>query len=149
MNGGPSIFGRARRQTGALLVAALIPALLAAAFHPRRPAWSPARAEAPSVTLRQAAGWRGRVLFVDARGEPAFAQRHIPGALPLREAQWEALLPVFLKAWQPGARVVVYCDREGCDASQAVAIRLRRELGLDQVFVLKGGWDAWLEAQPR
>jgi rhodanese-related sulfurtransferase len=149
MNRDPSIFRRALRQTGALLVAALIPALLAAAFHPRRPAWSPVRAEALPVTWSQVAGWRGRVLFVDARGEGAFAQRHIPGALPLREAQWEALLPAVLKAWQPGARVVVYCDNEGCDTSQAVASRLRRELGLDTVFVLKGGWNSWLEAQPR
>ena len=70
-----SIFGRALRQSGALLVAALIPALLAAAFHPRRPAWSLAGAEAPVVTWRQAAGWPGRVLFVDARSERAFAQR--------------------------------------------------------------------------
>jgi rhodanese-related sulfurtransferase len=147
MNGSRSIFGRALRQTGALLVAALIPALLAAGFHPRRPAWSLARAEAPPVTWSQAASWSDQVLFVDVRGEQAFAQRHIPGALPLREAQWEALLPAFLKAWQPGARVVVYCDNGGCDASQSVARRLRRELGLDQVFVLKGGWDAWLEAQ--
>ncbi len=149
MNGGRAIFRRALRQTGALLAAALIPALLAAAFHPRRPAWSAPRTEAPPVTWSQAASWRGRVMFVDARGEQAYALRHIPAALPLREAQWEALLPAFLKAWQPGARVVVYCDHEGCDASQAVADRLRRELGLDQVFVLKGGWDAWLEAQPR
>lgn len=149
MKGGSSIFAQARRQTGALLVAALIPALLAAAFHPRRPAWSPVRAEAPPVTWSQVEGWRGRVLVVDARSEQAFAQRHVPGALPLREAQWEALLPAVLKAWQPGARVVVYCDSEGCDTSQAVADRMRRELGLDQVFVVKGGWNAWLEAQPQ
>lgn len=149
MKGDRAIFGRALGQTGALLIAALIPALLAAALHPRRPPWSLARAEAPLVTWSQAASWPGRVLFVDARGEQAFAQRHIPGALPLREAEWETLLPAFLKAWQPGARVVVYCDNEGCDASQAVARRLRRELGIDQVFVLKGGWGAWLEAQPR
>jgi rhodanese-related sulfurtransferase len=147
MNGADPIFKRARRQTGALLVAALIPALLAAAFHPRRPPWSPDRAETPPVTWRQAADWPGRVLYVDARGAAAFAQRHIPGALPLREAQWEALLPDFLKAWQPGDRVVVYCDDGGCDASQAVARRLRRELGIDQVFVLQGGWNAWREAQ--
>jgi rhodanese-related sulfurtransferase len=146
MSGGDSIFGRARRQSAALLVAALIPALLAATLHPRRPEWSRARAGLPQVTWSEVAGWPGRVVLVDARREPAFQQRHIPGALPLNEAHWEAQLPAFLKAWQPGARVVVYCDDSGCDASEAVARRLRRELSIDQVFVLKGGWAAWREA---
>jgi len=142
------IFGRALRQSSVLLVAALVPALLAAVLQPRRPAWSRAQAEAPEVSWPEVAGWSGPVLYVDARPPEAFARRHIPGALSLPESQWEALLPGVIRTWQPGCRVVVYCDNQACGASQSVAVRLRRELGIDQVFVLQGGWNAWREAQP-
>lgn len=143
------IFGRALRQSSVLLVAALVPALLAAVLHPRRPAWSRAQAEAPEVSWAEVAGWSGPVLFVDARAPDAFARRHIPGAQSLPESQWETQLPEVIRTWQPGCRVVVYCDNQACDASQEVAGRLRRELGISQVYVLQGGWSAWLAAQPR
>ena len=135
------------RQAGVLLLAALVPALLAAAFHPRRPAWLKDQAMVLEVAWSTIREWPGLRLLVDARSEVAFRRQHIPGAFPLGEAQWEERLPAFIKAWQPGARVVVYCDNAGCQASQAVARRLRRELGIADVFVLKGGWSAWLEAQ--
>jgi rhodanese-related sulfurtransferase len=135
------------RQAGVLLLAALVPALLAAAFHPRRPAWSRDQAMIPEVAWSTVQQWPGLRLLVDARSEVDFRRRHIPGAFPLDEARWEARLPAVIQAWQPGARVVVYCDNLGCESSQAVARRLRRELGINDVFVLKGGWSAWLEAQ--
>ena len=147
MNESRAIFRRSLRQSGALLVAALVPALLAAAWHPRRPAWSLAAAAAPEVTWGQVLAWAKPALLIDARPTPAYEQRHIPGALPLSEPQWEAGLPAIVRAWRPGTRVVVYCDDAGCGASQEVARRLRRELGIDEVFVLKGGWGAWLRAQ--
>jgi rhodanese-related sulfurtransferase len=147
MNEGTSIFRRALRQSAALLVAALVPALLAAALHPRRPAWSLAAAAQPEVAWTEVAGWRGSALLVDARSPAAYEREHIPGALPLSEAEWEQRLPEVIKAWRPGRPVVVYCDDSDCGASEAVARRLRRELGIDQVFVLKGGWGAWLKAR--
>ena len=147
MTEGRTVFRRSLRQSAALLVAALVPALLAAGLHPRRPAWSLAAAAQPEVTWAQVSAWPGPVLPVDARPAAAYEQRHVPGALPLNEAQWETELPAVIQAWHPGMRVVVYCDDAGCGASQSVARRLRRELGIDQVFVLKGGWGAWLKAQ--
>ena len=147
MNAPRAFLLRAFRQAGVLLLAALIPALLAGAFHPRRPAWSRDQTMIPEVAWSTVREWPGLKLLVDARSEEAFRRQHIPGALPLSEVQWEERLPAFIKAWQPGARVAVYCDNAGCQASQAVARRLRRELGINDVFVLKGGWGAWLEAQ--
>jgi rhodanese-related sulfurtransferase len=147
MNSSRAFLLHAFRQAGVLLLAALLPALLAGAFHPRRPAWSRDQAMMPEVAWGAVREWPGLKLLVDARSEEAFQQQHIPGALTLSEAQWEERLPAFIKAWQPGARVVVYCDNAGCQASQAVARRLRRELGINNVFVLKGGWGAWLESQ--
>ncbi len=142
-----TIFRRSLRQSAALLAAALVPALLEAAWHPRRPSWSLADASAPGVTWAQVAGWREPALLIDARPAADYEARHIPGALPLSGPRWEAELPPIIQAWRPGRRVVVYCDDAGCGASQEVARRLRRELGIDEVFVLNGGWGAWLKAQ--
>jgi len=148
MKGNQRIFGRALRQSSVLLATALVPALLAAMLHPRRPSWSRAQAEVPEVNWAAVSAWAGPVLLVDARPPEAFALRHILGALSLPESRWEAQLPGVVRAWQPGCRVVVYCDDRACDASQEVAQRLRRELGIDPVFVLQGGWSAWLAARP-
>ncbi|HUL53703.1 MAG TPA: rhodanese-like domain-containing protein [Opitutaceae bacterium] len=136
------------RQAGVLLLAAVIPAVLAAGWHPLRPAWSRDQALVPEVAWATVQDWRGQVLFVDARSADAYARRHIPGALSLRlGGGWEGLFQAVVAAWRPGARVVVYCDDKDCEASQSVARRLRRELGVGDVFVLKGGWSAWLKAQ--
>lgn len=143
----PSMLGRALKQAGVLLLAALIPVLLTAAFHPRRPAWSRDQAMVTEVTLDTLGQWRGAVLLVDARGAAAYERQHIPGALSLSGGKWDDLLEALAKEWRPGMRVVVYCDNRNCGASQSVARRLRRELAVADIYVLKGGWDAWLEAQ--
>ena len=147
MNVFPNALLRAVRPAARLLLVALVPALLAATFHPRRPAWSKDQAMVPETAWSTVQRWRGLVLVIDARNTAAFARQHIPGALPLREKHWEEQLPAMIKAWRPGAKVVVYCDNEVCTTSQSVARRLRRDLGNNDVFVLKGGWGAWLEAQ--
>ena len=147
MNAPPAVVRRIFRRAGAILLAALVPALLAAAWHPRRPAWSHERALVAEVAWTTVQDWRASVLFVDARSVDAYRRQHIPGALSLGERGWEGLLQAVVAAWRPGGRVVAYCDDRGCDASQAIARRLRRELGVNDVFVLKGGWSAWLEAQ--
>jgi len=135
------------RDAGVLLLLALLPALLSAWLHPNRPAWSwhpPAVAE---VDLRTVQQWHA-VLWVDARGAKDYSQQHIPGAISLNETEWERLLPEFLLAWQPGRPVVVYCNSEQCNASHEVAARLKRELNIGNIRVLKGGWAAWQEAHP-
>jgi hypothetical protein len=42
---------------------------------------------------------------------------------------------------------VVYCSSLSCNASREVARRLRREAQLPDVFVLEGGWEAWLKTR--
>jgi rhodanese-related sulfurtransferase len=112
-------------------------------LHPKRPDWNNARAQVGELDLAEIAATKGAVLWVDARNEAAYLRSHIPGAILLNEDDWEHLLPGFLNAWQPGTRVLVYCDSKECDGSQAVAMRLRGELALDDVYVLKGGWSSW------
>ncbi len=96
------------------------------------------------VTLAQARAWGANVIWVDARPEEEFAREHVPGALLLNEDRWNELLPQMLMAWSPEKRVVVYCSSQSCGASREVARRLREEAQLKNVFVLDGGWEAWL-----
>lgn len=138
----------ARRETGFLLLLALVPALLAGWLHPQRLSWAWDRPAAPEVTVKEIAGWTASVLWVDARPTAAYAQKHIPAAILCNEDAWEEHLPALLAAWQPGMRVVVYCDGQACAASQAVAMRLHRELELPDLYVLQGGWTAWQQSHP-
>jgi rhodanese-related sulfurtransferase len=132
-----------------LLALALVPALLAAWLHPRRPAWSWARPAVAELSLADAMSLAPPPVWVDARPDEEYAAQHVPGALSLNEDHWEELLPKFLAVWRPGTRVVVYCNSQRCDASREVAVRLRHELQIGDVFVLQGGWNAWLEAQKK
>ena len=83
------------------------------------------------------------MLWIDARPEEQFAKAHVPGAMRLDEDEWNTLLPLVLAAWSPERKVVVYCSRATCNASHAVAERLRHEVALKNVYVLQGGWEEW------
>ena len=136
-----------------LLLLAAIPAAAAGLWHPRAPAWSkpmPVPTAAPAsgeVTLATIEAWQPDVLWVDARAREAYEQGHVPGAHSLNEDAWDEGLAAVLGAWTPGEKVVVYCDGGSCDASHAVAARLREEAGLSEVYVLHGGWAALRETQ--
>lgn len=84
------------------------------------------------------------VLWIDARNKTEYAKDHIPDAVNLNEDAWEELLPSLLSIYSPDKTLVVYCDSDQCDASRQAAKRLRDEVGLQNVFILKGGWQAWL-----
>ncbi len=129
-----------------LLAAALLPALVTAGFHPHRPAWGWTRPEVEQVELDDAVRWGRTALWIDARDAASFRQLHVPGAILLNEDTWQDLIPGFLEHWKPGVRVVIYCDTEKCHASEEVAARLKRELQIPEIYVLKGGWSAWLRA---
>jgi rhodanese-related sulfurtransferase len=95
------------------------------------------------VLLASVEAWSARVLWLDARSATKFSNEHVPGALPLTTAAWDQQLPVVLDTWKPGMKVVIYCDDAGCDASAQLARRLREDVGLPDVYFLKGGWEAW------
>lgn len=99
------------------------------------------------VTLAQARGLGETAIWVDARPDDEFARDHVPGAISLNEDHWNELLPQFLAAWSPDKKVVVYCSSLSCNASREVARRLRKEAQLQNVFVLEGGWEAWLKGK--
>lgn len=130
--------GRTLCMACCLMLIALLPALLVAWLHPRKPSWE----RKGEVSLADVASW-SEVLWIDARPPASFTEGHVPSAVNLTPTAWESQLEPFLHAWKPEMRVVVYCDGNGCEASHEVAARLKAELGFGNVHVLTGGWEAW------
>jgi hypothetical protein len=74
---------RSLRQALLILLAALIPAGLTAAFHPRRPAWSEDTLLPGEVKLQTVLAWGSDVLWIDARSLKDYEAEHVPGAILL------------------------------------------------------------------
>lgn len=131
----------ALRQFALLLLIALVPAAISGALQL---GWNPEEPLGPGeVSITTARNWGDKVQWVDARPRAKFERAHINGALLLNEDEWTKLVGPFLDAWDPDKTIVVYCDGGSCEASEAVAERIRTELRLGDVHVLKGGWSAW------
>lgn len=100
------------------------------------------------ILLAAIASYPGAILWVDARSASEFASSHIPDAIPLSLDDWDSQIVELLAHWQPGMRVIVYCDDRACGSSRTVAEKLRREYQFDDVRILHGGWSAWRKTQP-
>jgi rhodanese-related sulfurtransferase len=133
------------RQALILAALALLPGLGEAIYFRDKISWRSPIPPSELTTVAQARGWGENVVWVDARPEEEFARDHVPGALSLNEDRWNELLPQFLAAWSPGKKVIVYCSAESCDLAREVAERLRKEAQIPDVFVLEGGWEAWVK----
>ena len=131
------------RQVLWLVGLAFLPAIGQALYYRGNAAWQQPPADAAQVTVAQAKNWDAAVLWIDARPDEQFASAHVPGAMQLNEDDWTKLLPKVLAAWSPERKLIVYCSRQTCNASHAVAERLRNEGGLKNVYVLQGGWEEW------
>jgi rhodanese-related sulfurtransferase len=130
------------RQAGLLLLFSMPLGLLTALLHPLAPAWAEAPLEPGEVRAETAREWQD-VLWLDARSRREFEEAHIDGALLLNEDEWDSLFGDFIVAWSPGRKIVIYCGGSRCQASHAVAERLRQDLGGGEIHVLKGGWNEW------
>lgn len=95
------------------------------------------------VLLTEVLSWQPSPQWLDARDARAFEASHIPGAVLLNEDRWQVGLERLLIVWDGERAIVVYCDSATCNASHSVAKRLKGELGIDDVHVLHGGWEAW------
>lgn len=119
-------------------------------FHPRAPHWNeqqePLAADEVTVKIVQEK-WSGGVTWVDARPREDYEKAHIPGALLLNEQEADALLFDHIEKLQDSTKpLVVYCDGHACQASRKMAKYLRERLPGAEIYVLRGGWEAW-EAQ--
>jgi rhodanese-related sulfurtransferase len=128
-----------------LAALALFPGAGEAIYFRDKISWRSAIPPSELATVEQARAWGESVIWVDARPDEEFARDHVPSALLLNEDRWNELLPQFLAAWSPGKKVVVYCSAESCDLAREAAERLRKEAQIPDVFVLEGGWEAWVK----
>jgi len=131
----------------ALILAAfsLLPGVGQAIYFRDKISWQSPIPPSELVSVDQARAWGDGAIWVDARPSEDFARDHVPGAISLNEDQWNELLPQFLAVWSPGKKVIAYCSAQSCDLARDVAERLRKEAQLPDVFVLEGGWEAWLK----
>ncbi len=135
------------RQSAALIALALLPAVVQAVYLREKIPWKSRVADSDFVDVVTARGWGENVLWVDARPADEFERDHVPGAVLLNEDRWNESLPQFLATqWTPDKKIVVYCSAASCNLAEDVARRLREEAKLpNEIRILKGGWEAWLE----
>ena len=129
-----------------ILTAATLLAAAALALDPRTRALFSDPVAPDELTLATARDHRGPLLWLDARHGDAYAREHIPEALPLDLDNWDTQIVDVIARWQPGMRVLVYCDDSACSSSRQVASRLRKEYQFDDVWLLHGGWSSWKKA---
>ena len=135
------------RQALILLLLAVAAAWGTHAWHPRAPALylvqEPLRDDEVSMQAIQER-WKGDVLWIDARIQEQFDVGHVPGALLLNEQKFDEQLFGHLDTLQANTKpVIIYCSAAKCEASRHVLERLKQTLPVENVFVLKGGWQAW------
>ncbi|MEX2672338.1 MAG: rhodanese-like domain-containing protein [Phycisphaeraceae bacterium] len=126
----------------AILGLACLPALVVGLSHGEAAAEA-VPLEAGQVAMADVAELGDGLLWVDARTRAKYEQAHVPGAVHLTPSGWDEGLKELLDAWRPGQAIVVYCDAATCQASEEVAGMLRDLVGLSDVYVLHGGWEAW------
>lgn len=125
-----------------LLILAGLVAGLAALWHP----WVPTAGNL-EISIEKAGeqSW----LWVDARAHREYLAGHIPGSVNVNEDDWESGLQKLMSAWNPNRKILVYCSTARCRSSHSVAVRIRQALGTEDVYVLRGGWEAWQQNQSR
>jgi rhodanese-related sulfurtransferase len=133
------------RQALILAAFSLLPGVGQAIYFRDKISWRSPIPPSEMVSVDQARQWGDSAIWIDARPDAEFARDHVPGAISLNEDRWNELLPQFLAVWSPGKKIVVYCSSLSCNASREVARRLRKEAQLPDVYVLEGGWEAWLK----
>jgi len=140
---GEGLFARLILPTLILIALAIPMAAMSGLMHPKAPSFAPPVVVGDEIELDKALRL-DNPLWVDARAAVFYEQEHIPGAIRLTDHDWDTQLGWFLAEWRPGRPVVVYCNNAACNASKVVADRIRSELEIEPVYVLRNGWDAWL-----
>jgi rhodanese-related sulfurtransferase len=85
----------------------------------------------------------GTVTVVDALGGVYFEEHHLPGAIPLVEADVRAKASTLLP--DKDAQIVTYCSNAACPNSQNVATLLTAA-GYTRVRKYRDGIQDWVEA---
>ncbi len=108
-----------------------------------------ALAEIETITVGEARELLGRddVVFVDVRETVEYEQGTIPHAVhvPRGMLEWYAdpTVPIHKAELRSGKRLVLFCAAGG---RSALAARTLKEMGIDNLCHMAGGFAAWKEA---
>ena len=86
------------------------------------------------------------VLWLDSRKKSKFEGGHVENAIWVSFKDWEGSLMKIFENFEPGQDIVVYCNAS-CSTSRNIAKQLRQELGQENIFYLKGGFESWQKLQ--
>lgn len=131
------------KQGGVIALLVMVAAAGTFLFHPKMPAWyEVSESFENEITLSGVRELEGKIVWIDARTEKDFNKGHVVGALLLNQENWADLLWKHRDVIEglQDTPVIVYCDGKRCKRSGEVAERLRTEMGLSPVYVLKGDW---------
>lgn len=88
-----------------------------------------------------------KTVIVDARYPRDYQSGHLPGAINVPVFTTQAERRKLLGSVPKDARVVVYCQSEGCQFDEALGSALVAE-GIDNVALFPGGWAQWEQKVP-
>jgi rhodanese-related sulfurtransferase len=90
----------------------------------------------------------GAIVFVDAREDQHYRERHIPGAYAFDRYHPEQHLLSVVPACMAAQQIVVYCSGGTCEDSVFAALMLR-DAGIpaEKLFVYVGGITEWMAAK--
>ena len=89
---------------------------------------------------------KDKAIFIDARNVGHYQKAHIPGAISMPISNLDERLAKHLELFSVNKYVVIYCESESCDLSELLARKLV-SMGIDNVFIFRGGLDAWKNAR--
>jgi rhodanese-related sulfurtransferase len=84
----------------------------------------------------------GDVILIDVRSERAFREAHLPNAVSI---PLQRLNDAVARLRATNARIVLYCGGAAGTKSGRAATLLR-EHGIDRVYCLDGGFEAWVSS---
>lgn len=131
-----------------LIIAALAiaAAVVTYFYHPKAPTLYEVSVPVENeLSVEEARKLDGEIIWIDARTDKDFQEGHIEGALLLNQEGWADLLWKHRDVIErtEGSPVIVYCGGKRCKRSNEIAQRLRTEMGMSPVYVLKGDWREW------
>jgi rhodanese-related sulfurtransferase len=137
-------------QAAVLVALSVLAGTLTYFFHPRAPALylnlEPLGPDEIDVAGARGLEKQSGVLWIDARARSEYEKAHIPAAHLLNEAEWDQLAFQMVDLLSSNRNpIIIYCDSQKCDQARRIAGKLR-DLGNEDVRVLKGGWPAWKAA---
>lgn len=80
-------------------------------------------------------------MFIDARGQAAFALGHVRGAVNMPPGEKEAYLPKVREQIAPDQLVIIYCSSPHCESSDMIYEYLAAE-GYNNMRIFKPGWQS-------